>query len=1103
MRLSWNEIRARAAKFAREWRGEGYEKGQTQLFYRDFFDVFGVPIRRVARFEEPVKTLGEKRGFIDLFWKGVLLIEQKSLGHDLGKAKTQALEYFPGLKDAELPRFILLSDFQTFELYDLEDDKELHIPLADLPRHVEKFGFIIGVEHRRFKDQDPVNIEASERVGKLHDALEEAGYTGHGLEQFLVRVVFCLFADNTGIFNPRDIFLDLLETRTREDGSDLGGWLAQLFQVLNTPEDKRAKNLDSDLARFPYVNGALFRDPLLIPSFDGAMRRHLLEACQFDWSGISPAIFGALFQSVMDKVERRAQGAHYTTEKNILKVIEPLFLDDLRAEFDRLKNRKDSRRRADMQAFHARLGAMTFFDPACGCGNFLIIAYRELRMIEIDLIRELRAYRVAEEQRELDAAGLSVINVDQFYGIEIGEFPARIAETALWMMDHIMNNRLSLAFGQTCVRIPLRKAPHIAVGNALELDWQALLPSRDCSFCFGNPPFIGHQWRTTDQKADMARIWGREGQVNRLDYVTCWFKKAMTYADRGRRAEIAFISTNSIIQGEQCGIFWPVMFAGGLSIRFAHRPFQWNSEARGKAAVHCVIVGMTYRNNGPRTIYEYDHARGEPHQAIVPRINGYLLDGPQYAVPARSQPPAGRLRMHKGSQPTDGARLKTPGGGYLKFSNLILEERDRQVLLAEDPNAAQWLKPYVGGEELITGNWRWCLWLKDADPRELKASKPIHARLERVRQGRLQSPTRGVREFAKYPTLFTQDRQPDSDYLALPEVSSEAREYIPMAILPPTVIASNKLQIITDAPLCYFGIMTSAMHMAWMRTVAGRLGRGYSYAPAVYNSFPFRGRRWPQSNRRPSRCWRRPFWPRAPFSRARALMYSMIRIPCRRNCARRTQRLIRRLTISTGATALPLNVSGQNIFLNSTRRVPRRWSPERRGGEEKQAERGPLDTSVIRTSVRRVIIDGPADPPGPLGQIIPAQVPCHIGLGDEICRDRCCQEQKQGNQKFMHRDMSGPDIEEDHRCNQNPANAQRGCLGGRMQALQCVPEFHKPVGADETEDAADDKRERDKKFRGKTHEFGPYSMMSPRSRNLQYATVATNPTMAISIAASK
>jgi len=839
MRLSWNEIRVRAASFVREWAGEGYEKGQTQLFYRDFFDIFGIPVRRVASFEEPVKNLGDKRGYIDLFWKGVLLVEQKSLGRNLKKAKTQALDYFPGLKDADLPRYILVSDFQSFELYDLDEDEKASFSLADLPKHVEKFGFILGVQKRSFKDQDPVNIKAAELVGKLHDALDEAGYAGHDLEQFLVRIVFCLFADDTGIFEPRDIFLDLLESRTREDGSDLGGWFAQLFQVLNTPEERRHKNLDTEILRFPYVNGDLFHDPLLIPSFDSNMRQRLIEACQFDWSAISPAIFGSLFQSVMNAERRRLQGAHYTSERNILKVIEPLFMDSLRAEFQRLKARKDNRRRVELQAFQKRLSELTFFDPACGCGNFLIIAYRELRALEIELIRELRGYSTSAEQGELDAAALSLIDVDQFYGIELDEFPARIAETAMWMTDHIMNNRLSLEFGQSYVRIPLRKSPHIVVKNALECDWQSLLPSARCSYIFGNPPFVGHQWRSTAQQADMARICGTKGQFNRLDYVSCWFKKAKEYAKSNPSIEIAFVATNSITQGEQCGILWPVMFSGGLSIKFAHRTFQWNNEARGKAAVHCVIIGMTFRDGSQRVIYEYDHVRGDPHASPVSRINGYLIDGPQYAVPARTQPPPGRLQMHKGSQPTDGARLKKPGGGYVTTSNLILEKADRAQLLAADPNCRKWLKPYVGGDELISGQWRWCLWLKDADPALLRKSKAIAERLDRVRKGRLQSPTASVKAYAKFPTLFTQDRQPNTKYLAIPEVSSESRDYIPMSMLPPRVIASNKLQIIPGAPLFYFGILTSAIHMAWMRTVGGRLKSDYSYSPSIYNSFPW------------------------------------------------------------------------------------------------------------------------------------------------------------------------------------------------------------------------------------------------------------------------
>ena len=844
MRLSWNEIRSRAAAFSRDWEAEGYEKGQTQLFYRDFFEVFGVPVRRVAAFEEPVSNLGDKRGFIDLFWRGMLLVEQKSAGRDLKKAKTQALDYFPGLKDVDLPRYILLSDFQTFELYDLEDGEELKFPLADLHKHVQKLGFITGVQKKTFKDQDPVNIEASELVGALHDALEDSGYVGHDLERFLVRIVFCLFADDTGIFEPRGIFEEFVEGRTRDDGSDLGGWLAALFQTLDTPEGKRAKTLDEDLKQFPYVNGDLFRENLRLPHFDAGMRDRLLAACRFDWSGISPAIFGSLFQSVMDRNERRVQGAHYTNETNILKVIQPLFLDGLREEFERLKARRDNRRRSELERFRDRLGQMKFFDPACGCGNFLIIAYRELRLLEIEVVRELVDYqRDAHGQFMglLDASDLSRINVDQFYGIEIGEFPARIAETAMWMMDHMMNNRLSLEFGPYYVRIPLRKSPHIVVGNALDMDWASVLPPAECTFLFGNPPFRGHQYRTAEQQADMWRLWGRQGQVNRLDYVTCWFKKAVEYSAANKAIEIALVSTNSITQGEQCGILWPHLFGLGVSIHFAHRTFQWNSEARGKAAVHCVIVGMTWGQPKDCTIFEYDHVRGDPHASKVSRINGYLIDGPQYSVPARSQPPNGRLRMHKGSQPTDGARLRRPEGGYITHSNLILDEANRAELLARDPGAAKWLRPYVGGDELISGQWRWCLWLKHADPAELRRSAAVQERLDRVRAGRLQSPTASVREYAKYPTLFTQDRQPAEPYLAVPEVSSETREYIPMAVLQPDVIASNKLQIIVGAPLLYFGILTSAMHMGWMRTVGGRLKSDYSYSPSIYNSFP-----WPE-----------------------------------------------------------------------------------------------------------------------------------------------------------------------------------------------------------------------------------------------------------------
>ena len=686
MRLSWNEVRVRAAVFADEWRDAAYEKGETQSFYNAFFDVFGVRRRNVARYEAHVAKLDNRSGFIDLFWPGLLLVEQKSAGRDLNAAYEQAGEYFDALPERDRPRYILVSDFQTFELHDLDEREVVSFALADLHAHVEAFGFILGVQHRTFRDQDPANIEAAELVGRLHDALHEAGYRGHDLERFLVRIVFCLFADDTGIFEPRDIFLDFLETRTGEDGADFGLWLSQLFQVLDTPEAERQRTLDEDLGRFPYVNGDLFDGPLRIPAFDAAMRGALLDACRFDWSEISPAIFGALFQSVMDPVERRAKGAHYTTEKNILKVIEPLFMDDLRAEFARLKSRKDSRRLTELRRLQERLGAMTFFDPACGCGNFLIIAYRELRLLEIEV---LKAIRVGTQQ-ELDAATLSQVDVDQFHGIEIGEFPVRIAETAMWMMDHIMNNRLSLEFGRTYARIPLEKSPHIVHGDALETVWADVLPSEDCSFVFGNPPFVGAKFQTEDQRAQVRRIAALGKSGGTLDYVAAWFIKAGGYV-KGGNARIGFVATNSITQGEQVAQLWPVLFERcKLEIAFAHRTFAWGSDASGKAHVHVVVLGFDRREAArpEKRLFSYPVINGEPEESVHAALSPYLFDAgglsdPHLVVREESAPINGMRRLITGTQPID-------DGEY------IFNAEERAELMGAEPDAAQFLRPYVG-----------------------------------------------------------------------------------------------------------------------------------------------------------------------------------------------------------------------------------------------------------------------------------------------------------------------------------------------------------------------------------------------------------------------
>ena len=833
MRLSWNEVRARAATFAEEWQDAAYEKGETQSFYNEFFEVFGKRRREVARYEQHVSKLDNRSGFIDLFWPGVLIVEQKSAGRDLTAAYEQAGEYFDALAERERPRFILVSDFQTFELHDLDEREAVVFPLSDLPAHVESFGFILGVQRRTFRDQDPANIEAAELVGRLHDALADAGHGGHDLERFLVRVVFCMFADDTGVFEPRDIFLDFIEARTSEDGADLGPWLAQLFEVLDTPEDERAATLDEDLARFPYVNGDLFKGRLRTFSFEAAMRGALLDACRFDWSSISPAIFGALFQSVMDPAERRAQGAHYTTEKNILKVIEPLFMDDLRAEFERVKARRGRGRLAALRRFQAKLGGLTFFDPACGCGNFLIIAYRELRTLEIEVIREIRGATAASGQAVLDAAWQSVVDVDQFYGIELGEFPARIAETALWMMDHIMNNRLSLEFGQSYARIPLAKSPHIVHDDALEADWSELLPPDDCSFVLGNPPFVGAKYQTDDQRAQVRGIaaLGRSGGT--LDYVAAWFIKAGEYV-KGSTARIGFVATNSITQGEQVAQLWPILFERcKLEIAFAHSTFAWGSDARGKAHVHVVILGLDRREAAKpeKRLFSYPDINGEPEESGHAVLSPYLFDAgglsdPHLVVQEEGAPINGMGRLTIGSKPIDGG-------------NYIFDAEERDVFLVAEPAAAPWLRPFPGAREYLQGGERWILALHDAQPEALARLPRVRERIAAVRAYRQASKSAPTQELAATPTLYHVNVIPTAPFLVIPESSSERREYAPIGWLEPPTIPSSLVRILSDATLADFALLTSAMHMAWLRHIGGRLKSDYRYSIGiVYNTFP-------------------------------------------------------------------------------------------------------------------------------------------------------------------------------------------------------------------------------------------------------------------------
>ena len=864
--LSWPEIRSRATQFAREWSAVTSERAEAQTFWNEFFEIFGVKRRSVAVYEKRVEKLPDhgktRQGRIDLFWPGTLLAEHKSAGQDLDAAHTQALDYFLALPEAERPRYVVVSDFQHFRVYDLDENTDTQFALADLPERIAVFGFIAGYTHVKLRDEPQANIEAVEKLGALHDALKRDGYgldasghAGHPLQVFLVRVLFCLFADDTGLFTPKDSFLDLIEN-TREDGSDTGGTLARLFQTLNTRHEARQHASAEAFSAFPYVNGRLFEESLPIPEFDTAMRALLLDCCRLQWAAISPAIFGAMFQKIieLDASERRRQlGAHYTSEANILKLIGPLFLDELRAEFEQARNSKNA-----LFDFHKKLRALNFLDPACGCGNFLVITYRELRRLELDVL--LAAKKFGHVIAGAFKSAVQV-NVDQFHGIEIEEFPAQIAQVAMWLTDHQMNLEAGREF-EYFNRLPLEKSANIRHGNALRLDWEDFVPPQRLHYILGNPPFVGKQHQTGEQKEDLEFVVQDLKGAGVLDYVACWYLKAAQYLsgsqegfasrDKRRFADVrfgknappiddifvtleredeaarqhircAFVSTNSIAQGEQVGVLWSELFRRGMKIRFAHRTFKWNNEAPGKAAVHCVIVGFGRENPPRKRLFDYAEADGPAHEHVASNINPYLADAPDAVLPNRREPLCPVPPMVFGSMPNDGGHL-------------LLNDAQRAELLASEPQAAPWIRPFLGADEFINGIARWCLWLDGIAPQTLKKLPQVLARVEAVRQHRANSKRAATRALAAMPTLFGEIRQSTTPYLLVPRHSSENRQFVPLGYFSPDVIVGDSNLAVPDAPLWLFGVMSSTMHIAWVRYVCGRIKSDYRYsAGIVYN----------------------------------------------------------------------------------------------------------------------------------------------------------------------------------------------------------------------------------------------------------------------------
>lgn len=814
--LSWNEIRARSISFTNEWKDEKNENAEAKSFWNDFLNVFGISRRRVATFEERVKTLDGRNGYIDLLWKGVLLIEHKSRGKDLERAYKQAKDYFPGLKDSELPKYILVSDFEKFVLYDLETDARRTFSIEQFHQNIELFGFIAGYQKQDYKEQDPVNIKAAEKMGDLHDKLKEIGYTGNNLEVYLVRLLFCLFADDTGIFE-KNLFRDYIEQDTREDGKDLALHIENIFNTLNSPVENRFNNIDEILNKFPYVNGGLFEKHLPLASFDSEMRNLLLECAALDWGRISPAVFGSLFQSVMNKQQRRELGAHYTSEENILKVIKPLFLDELWKEFEIAKGNKRK-----LEDFHKGLSTLNFLDPACGCGNFLIIAYRELRLLELEILR-----KQLSGQMVLEIDSLVMIDVDQFYGIEIDEFASQIASVALWLIDHQMNMAVSNEFGQYFVRLPLKKKPNIVYGNSLKIDWNDVIPNKELNFILGNPPFIGSSIMTDDQKEDMKPITGMIKKSGSLDYVAAWYIKAADYIQH-TKISVGLVSTNSIVQGDQAIILWHYLFnTKRITIHFAHQTFKWTNEARGKAAVYCVIIGFSNHNDLIKSLYSYPDISRDPTVLSAKNINQYLLDAPSVFIEKRSNPISDVQPMLYGSKPAD--------GGYFIFTEIEMEE-----FIKLEPLSAKYFRPWVGARELVNNIKRFCLYLADCPPPELRKMPYVMRRIEGVRKMRLESKKESTRKWADAPSSFTEDRVTNGNILIIPRVTSENRKYIPIGYFEPPTVCSDAAFQVVDASLYLFGILNSSMHMAWVRTVAGRLKSDFRYSNTiVYNNFVF------------------------------------------------------------------------------------------------------------------------------------------------------------------------------------------------------------------------------------------------------------------------
>lgn len=827
--LSLNEIQRRCAKMVSSWKDEpGEERQQGQSFVRDLLATFGIRRTKAALYERRARRSSTGRqGYIDALLPGLCLIEMKSRGKDLVEAENQALDYIDSLPNAEQPRWVVTSDFGNIRVLDLYADsseESIQFPLGYLQKNAKPLAFLAGYQNSLFgnREQERASIAAAQLMGDLYAALEGTGYDDHEASVFLVRTLFSLYADNSGIWEP-GIYFEFLESRTSEDGTDLGPKLAQLYQVMNQPVERRQRNLDEFMKRFPYVNGGIFGETLSIPAFDSSMRNLLLEACASDWSGISPAIFGSLFQAVKSADARRTLGEHYTTETNILKTINPLFMDELQQKFAMEYHSKSGLKR-----LRKEIGELRIMDPACGCGNFLVVAYRELRALDLKILERLQQLgdttlipTLYFERSDLP------VTLDHFYGIEIEEWPARIATTALHLVDHQANQAMELALGKAPESLPLQTLSSIKVGNALRTDWREILMPTESVRVIGNPPFVGARLMSSGQKADVSAVWGAKS--GDLDYVTCWFNKASDYFRGIQGGRFAFVSTNSISQGVSVASLFSHLFDEGWRIRFAHQTFAWTSEAAGMAHVHCVITGFDRMEKVPAVLYEYEDINGAPTALPAKQINGYLFDGPNVLIRSRTTPLSPSLPSCRfGSMANDNK------------GSLLVGAQD-YASVSTDPIAKKYLRRFVQARELIHGTDRWCLWMAgdNFDPRDIEKSPILRQRVAAVRAARAESKRAATQRMAGLPYLFQEDRQPTVSYVAIPRHFSESRPFATVAYFDPDVICGDANFTVEDPDGFLFGVLSSSMFICWQRTVGGRIKSDLRFSKdIVWNNFP-------------------------------------------------------------------------------------------------------------------------------------------------------------------------------------------------------------------------------------------------------------------------